>query len=169
MSRKKFFCTKSHRKIGKTVESQLETRNRPRILRDKPFVEALVNICIIKNLPDFHLYYKHLFSSKYRYDVKITTYALNELLGRPVPNVINVDMMEEPTAQKLARLDKILGFVDNEGKEIEIIRLEQQLKMNDIMVDILKKRGLDFEAAIAEAANLKNFESKWMQCLNESK
>ena len=78
-------------------------------------------------------------------------------------------MMEEPTAQKLARLDKILGFVDNEGKEIEIIRLEQQLKMNDIMVDILKKRGLDFEAAIAEAANLKNFESKWMQCLNESK
>ena len=56
MSSTKSFWTKSHRKIVRTVESQPETRKRLSILRDKPFVEALVDVCIMKYLPDLHLY-----------------------------------------------------------------------------------------------------------------
>ena len=60
---------------------------------------------------------------------------------------------------KFARLDEILGFIDNEGNELEMIPIEQQSKMNEIMIDILKAQGLDFfsflnELVIAHAVEM---------------
>jgi len=119
---------------------------------NKPFVWAVAMNSNIKQFPE-RPGEKQLLSAKY--EVKLKTFALNEMLGRPVPNVIELAaIQEEALSGQFARLNKTLGFIDDNGKEAEMIPLEQQQKMNDIMINILKAQGLDFDAFILEAAKL---------------
>ena len=152
MCRKNSFCPNCHGNMGKTVQARQQLAN---MLTDKPFVLAVVNNSNLKQVPDMYPGKKQLISAKY--DVKLKTFALNEFLGRPVPNNYVNDLsviQEEALKGQFTRLDKTLGFVDNDGKEVEMISLEQQQKMNDIMINILKAKGLDFDDIIAETARL---------------
>ena len=65
-------------------------------------------------------------------------------------------------------MDKTLGFIDNDGKEVEMIPLQQQQKMNDIMINVLKAQGLDFDAIIAETVRL-HYETTKIESKNERK
>ena len=149
MSRKNSFCPYSHRYIGKAVQARNQLDD---IMTNKPFVMAMVEIDMVNSLHEFVQNSTHkkigdekLLSDKYW--TRIETYALNELLGRPVPNVINLNyMLDEARYGRFTRLDKILGFVDNEGTEMA--SLQQQMKMNDIMINILEAKGIDFYSYI---------------------
>ena len=149
MSRKNSFCPYSHRYIGRAVHARNQLDD---IMTNKPFVMAMVEIDMVHSLHAFVQNPIHrkvgdekLLSEKYW--TRIETYALNELLGRPVPNVINLNyMLDEARAGRFTRLDKILGFDGNEG--IEMAPLQQQMKMNDIMINILEAKGIDFYSFI---------------------
>ena len=150
MCRKNSFCHNCHGNIRKTLQARQQLVN---LLSNKQFVWAVVNNSTLKLHPEMFPGKKQLISEKY--DVKLKTFALNEFLGRPVPNVIDLSMIQQEALKgQFTRLDKTLGFVDNDGKEVEMIPLEQQQKMNEIMVNILKAQGLDFDAIIAETARL---------------
>ena len=151
MCRKNSFCGKCHGNISQTVQSRAQLFN---VLNNNPFVYAYAGNSTLKQFPDMYASKKQLISDKY--DVKLKTFALNELLGRPVPIVVDLDaIMEEALRGQFAKLDKTLGFIDNDGKEVEMIPLEQQQKMNNIMINVLKSQGLDFDAIIMETTNLK--------------
>ena len=136
--------------------STQERKHLIEIASDKPFVKAAAAVSIFKNNQKLFPCNKKLFSEKY--DTKIRTYALNELLGRPAPSMLNSNhlgiMLNEAKYGNFTRLDQILGFASTE-KENEMIPIEQQLKMNSIMVNVLKAKGLDFDAIIAESAREK--------------
>ena len=150
MCRKNSFCHNCHGNIGKTLQARQQLVN---MLSNKQFVWAVVNNSTLKLHPEMFPGKRQLISDKY--DVKLKTFALNEFLGRPVPNVIDLTVIhQEALRGQFARLDKTLGFVDNDGKEVEMIPLQQQQKMNDIMINILKAQGLDFDAIIAETVRL---------------
>ena len=158
-----YFTPNSHTFIGKTTT---ERRMKQTELMDNPFFMAVVQTYIIKLVPDNFPNQADLLTAKY--DVRLRTYALNELLGRPVPSVISILGLTETEEREIgyARLDKILGFVDDEGNEVELIPIEQQQKMNDIMIKILKTQGLDFDAYIEEAAYLKTVMIKQRRKIN---
>lgn len=138
------FCFNHHRNVEKTTQARLRLAE---IVDGKQFLNAVANISIWKETPKYHPCDNKLFCAKY--EERLTTFALNEVLGRPVPNVINLYyMLEEASTGDFARLDKTLGFVDNEGKEVEMAPLEQQYKMNDIMMKILEAKGVVFYSLI---------------------
>ena len=143
MTRLKSFCPASHRNVGRFIEAKKHLNE---IMAYNPFVMAIVSLDAMQLYPDLYpeeIGDDRLLSDKYF--TKLEAYALNELLRRPVPNVINLNsIQEEARMGKFARLDEILGFIDNEGNELEMIPIEQQSKMNEIMIDILKAQGLDF-------------------------
>ena len=152
----KSFCPASHRNVGRVIEAR---KLQNKIMAYNPFVMAIVNLDAMQIYPD--LYPEEIGDDKLlsdKYFTKLETYALNELLRRPVPNVINLNsIQEEARMGKFERLDRILGFIDEKGNELEMIPIEQQSKMNGIMIDILKAKGLDFfsflnEMVIAHAA-----------------
>ena len=152
MCRKNSFCPNCHGNMGQTVQARQQLAY---LLNDKEFVLAYVNNSNLKQRPEMYPGKEKLLSAKY--DVKLKTFALNEFLGRPVPNNYVNDLsviQEEALKGQFTRLDKTLGFVDNDGKEVEMISLEKQQKMNDIMINILKAEGLDFDDIIAETARL---------------
>ena len=150
MCRKNSFCHNCHGNIRKTLQARQQLVN---LISNKQFVWAVINNSTLKLHPEMFPGKKQLISEKY--DVKLKTFALNEFLGRPVPNVIDLSMIQQEALKgQFTRLDKTLGFVDNDGKEVEMISLEQQQKMNDIMINILKAEGLDFDDIIAETARL---------------
>ena len=150
MCRKNSFCPNCHGNIGKTVQARLQLVN---ILRNKQFVMGAASNLSLKQVEEMYPGKKKLLSAKY--DLKLKTLALNEMLGRPVQNVIDLSAIQEDALRgRFARLDKTLGFIDNDGNEIEMVPLERQQKMNEIMINILKAQGLDFDAIIAETARL---------------
>ena len=153
MPRKNNFCPYSHRNIGKrkSTGDQLDE-----IANNKPWVMAMVEIDLLEPLQK-SLYpasiHKKVGDEKLlsvKYWIRFETLALNELLGRPVPNVINLYFMiqDEARSGDFTRLDRTLGFVDNEGNQVEMAPIEQQLKMNDIMMNILEAKGVNFYALI---------------------
>ena len=152
MSGMSYFTPNSHRYISKTETERVTKQTE--IMINNPFFMAVVRIYFVKLAPNkFPRCQKDLLSAKY--EVRLKTYALNELLGRPVPSVISLKLIfEEAKAGNFTSLDKILGFVDDKGNEVEMIPLEQQQKMNDIMIKVLKAQGLDFDAYIEEIAHL---------------
>ena len=136
-------CQKSNEKKTRVVG----------IVEDKQFVQAVSCIYIFKQYPNKYPCNKQLLTE--RYETKLKTYALNELLGRPVPNVVHVGaILAQAKVGRFEMLDATLGFVDNEEVENEM-PLEQQMKMNDIMINILKSQGLDFNEIIAVTAKIK--------------
>ena len=144
MCRKNSFCPNCHGNIGKTVQARLQLVN---VLSNKQFVFAAASISNLKQHGGMYRGKKQLLSAKY--ELQLKSFALNEMLGRPVPAVIELSsMLEEALKGQFARLDKTLGFIDNDGKEVETIPLERQQKMNEIMINILKAKGLDFEALV---------------------
>ena len=147
MARKNRFSPYSHRNIRKGVQARNDLDD---IANNKPWVMAMVEIDMLEPLQKTNLKKigdEKLLSEKYW--TRFETFALNELLGRPVPNVINLYyMLEEAMSGDFTRLDKTLGFVDNEGKEVEMASLEQQYKMNDIMMKILEAKGVVFYSLI---------------------
>ena len=58
---------------------------------------------------------------------------------------------------KFERLDATIGMKSSKSDEDDELmkKLERQVKMNDIMINILKSRGLDFDEIIAVAAKMK--------------
>ena len=150
MCRKNSFCPNCHGNIGKTVQARLQLVN---VLSNKQFVLAAASISNLKQHAGMYRGKKQLLSAKY--ELQLKSFALNEMLGRPVPAVIELSsMLEEALKGQFARLDKTLGFIDNDGKEVETIPLERQQKMNDIMVNILKAKGLDFDALVNTTSSL---------------
>ena len=150
MCRKNSFCPKCHGNIGETVQARSLLVD---WLNNKPFVYAVTLNSTLKQVREMYRGKKQLISDKY--DVKLKTFALNEMLGRPVPIVIDLDVIHvEAINGRFTSLDKALGFIDNDGKEVEMIPLEQQQRMNDIMINILKAQGLDFDAFIAETSSI---------------
>ena len=82
---------------------------------------------------------------------------MNELLGRPVPKVLTLRMaLFEASEGNFEYLDRILGFVDSEGKEIQMPSKNDQEKMLDVMDGILLAQGKDF-VALGEAL------AKWIR------
>ena len=164
MCRNNSFCGNCHGNIGKTLQARQQLIN---ILSNKQFVWAVVNNSTLKLHPEMFPGKRQLISDKY--DVKLKTFALNEFLERPVPNVIDLSVIQQEALRgQFARLDKTLGFVDNDSKEVEMIPLQQQQKMNDIMINILKAQGLDFDAIIAETVRL-HFETTEIESNNDRK
>ena len=124
------------------------------ICDEKQFVNAVVDLTLLKQYPKLFPSDKRLFCAKY--DVMLKTLAMNEFLGRPVPNVINLRaMMEEAAEGEFSRLDKTLGFLNDSDEEMERVQFLQQLRMNDIMRKLLKAQGLDFDAVIQAIAKFK--------------
>ena len=123
----------------------------------KPFVQAAASLSAFRNNPELFPRKKKLLPLKY--ELKIISYAMNELLGRPVPSVLNPNhlgaMLAEAKVGNFTRLDQILGFASTETKENEILEMEQLIKMNKIMHNILKAKGLDYSAIIAESARIR--------------
>ena len=155
------FCVICHRNLSNSAQTR---KHLIEIASDKPFVKAAATVWIFKNNQKVFPCNKKLFSDKY--DIKIRTYALNELLGRPAPSVLNPNhlgaMLAEAKVGNFTRLDQILGFTSTEEKENETHEMEQQVKMNNIMINILKAKGLDYAAIIDESARLKIAQSiKW--------
>ena len=161
MSRKNRFCPYSHRNIGKGVQARNQLDD---IANNKPFVMAMVeidNLELLQKTNDKMIGDEKLLSEKYW--TRFETFALNELLGRPVPNVINLDyMLEEAMSGDFTRLDKTLGFVDNEGNQVEMAPIEQHWKMNDIMMNILEAKGVIFYSLI-ERISIDIYETTQLQ------
>ena len=110
------FCFNHHRNVEKTIQSRMR--------------RAVANIPIWKETLKYHPCDSKLFCPK-----RLKTFALNEVLGRPVPNILN---LAEARAGNFNRLDQTLGFTDNNGEELEVQPFKQQLKMNSIMENIVK-------------------------------
>ena len=148
-------CPICGQNMGKSVQ---ERQHLIEIAADKPFVQVVATISVFRNNSKlFPCKKKRLLPL--RYELKLITYAMNELLGRSVPSVLNPThlgaMLAEAKVGNFARLDQILGFASNDGKEKEIHDMEYHFKMNNIMHKILKARGLDYAAIIAESARIK--------------
>ena len=151
MCRKDSFCRGCHTNLNKTLEAQMAMQ---KILDEKQFVEGVVNLSILRQCPKMFSPDKKLLCEKY--EVRIKTFALNEFLGRPVPNVLNLrNIMEDAAGGNFTKLDEILGFLNAKGEEIQILPFQQQLKMNDIMINILKAKGLDFDTMVQEIVKFK--------------
>ena len=115
------------------------------LVKDMPFVHAVVDIHMSKRYPKYFPCNKKLLTPKY--EVKLKTFALNELLGRPVPNVIHLGAeIGLATYGNFEKLDSTLGIDSNISDENE---LKKQSKINDIMANVLKARGVDFDEIIA--------------------
>ena len=168
MARKNRFSPYSHRNIRKGVQARNDLDD---IANNKPWVMAMVEIDMLEPLQKTNLKKigdEKLLSEKYW--TRFETFALNELLGRPVPNVINLYyMLEEASSGDFTRLDKTLGFVDNKGEDIEMAPIEQQLKMNDIMMNILEAKGVIFYSLIERIFIDIYEETKWQKKRKMSK
>ena len=93
------FCFNHHRNVEKTTQARL---------RLAEIVDGKQNPCDNK-----------LFCAKY--EERLKTFALNEVLGRPVPNVINLNaIVAEARTGNFNRLDQTLGFTDSKGEELDV-------------------------------------------------
>ena len=145
------FCFNHHRNVEKTNLARMRLAE---IVDGKQFLNAVANISIWKETPKQHPCDSNLFCAKY--EERFKTFALNEVLGRPVPNVINLHaIVEEARIGNFNRLDQTLGFTDNNGEELEVPPFKQQLKMNSIMMNIVNTQGLNYDAIIMELMKAK--------------
>ena len=145
------YCPRCHKNKESDFVAQSAMQQ---ICDEKQFVNAVVDLTLLKQYPKLFPSDKRLFCAKY--DVMLKTLAMNEFLGRPVPNVINLRaMMEEAAEGEFSRLDKTLGFLNDSDEEMERVQFLQQLRMNDIMRKLLKAQGLDFDAVIQAIAKFK--------------
>ena len=150
-----FSCPKCH-KIAVDVRAELAIRQ---ICDEKQFMDVFTYLSLLKDYPEMHPTNEKLFCAKY--DVRLKTLAMNEFLGRPVPNVINFKAIfleavnEKHGNEKIARFDKILGFVNDDDEDIEMFSFKQQLQMNDIMINLLKAEGTDFDLIVGAIKNFK--------------
>ena len=84
-----------------------------------------------------------------KYKTKLSTFAMNELLGRPAPRVSTLKpMIFEARQGNYEDLDHVLGFVDSDGKEIQGQSVSQQRKMHDVMDGVLSAQGKEFYAIV---------------------
>ena len=140
------FCFNHHRNVEKTTQARLRLAE---IVDGKQFLNAVANISIWKETPKYHPCDNKLFCAKY--EERLKTFALNEVLGRPVPNVINLNgIVAEARTGNFNRLDQTLGFTDRKGEELDVPPFEQQLKINSIMKNIVNTQGLNYDAIIME-------------------
>ena len=144
------YCPRCHKNKNQDI---LTPSTMEQICDEKQFVDVYAYLSLLKEYPRLYPKYEKLFSEKY--DVRLKTLAMNEFLGRSVPNVIDfssifIDAMDG----NFTRLDKILGFVKN-GEEIEIPPLKQQLQINEIMSKLLKAKGTDFGLIVEAIRNFK--------------
>ena len=126
------------------------------LVEDKQYVKAFRALYIFKQYPKKYPCNKKLLTAKY--EVKLKAFALNELLDRPVPYVVYLGAeLAAAKYGKFERLDATLGIDSSKSDEDDELmkELERQVKMNDIMINILKARGLDFDEIIAVAAKMK--------------
>ena len=156
-----FYCPRSSMARCHTnsdVDFQLAQVTIRQICDENQFVNVLVLLSLIKEEPTLFRTIvptdERLLCAKY--DVRLKTLAMNELLGRPVPKVINLKaLFAEAIEGKFSRFDKILGFVNDDDEEIEMLPFEKQLQMNVIMLKLLKAKGTDFDLILGAIKNFK--------------
>ena len=159
MCKEQTFCLFCHGNLSKTEASKpFEARKHLiAIATDKPFVQAVATINVLKNHSKLFSFKKKILPL--RYELKLITYAMNELLGRPVPSVLNPNhlfaMLAEARVGNFTRLDQILGFASTDTKENVRHEMEQAIKVNNIMHNILKAKGLNYAAIIDESAKIR--------------
>ena len=156
-----FYCPRSslarcHK--NSDVDFQLAQVTIRQICDENQFVNVFVLLSLIKEEPTLFRTIvptdERLLCAKY--DVRLKTLAMNELLGRPVPKVINLKaLFAEAIEGKFSRFDKILGFVNDDDEEIEMLPFEKQLQMNVIMLKLLKAKGTDFDLILGAIKNFK--------------
>ena len=156
-----FYCPRSslarcHK--NSDVDFQLAQVTIKQICDENQFVNVFVLLSLIKEEPTLFRTIvptdERLLCTKY--DVRLKTLAMNELLGRPVPKVINLKaLFAEAIQGKFSRFDKILGFVNDDDEEIEMLPFEKQLQMNVIMLKLLKAKGTDFDLIVGAIKNFK--------------
>ena len=156
-----FYCPRSSMARCHTnsdVDFQLAQVTIRQICDENQFVNVFVLLSLIKEEPTLFRTIvptdERLLCAKY--DVRLKTLAMNELLGRPVPKVINLKaLFAEAIEGKFSRFDKILGFVNDDDEEIEMLPFEKQLQMNVIMLKLLKAKGTDFDLIVGAIKNFK--------------
>ena len=156
-----FYCPRSslarcHK--NSDVDFQLAQVTIRQICDENQFVNVFVLLSLMKEEPTLFRTIvptdERLLCAKY--DVRLKTLAMNELLGRPVPKVINLKaLFAEAIEGKFSRFDKILGFVNDDDEEIEMLPFEKQLQMNVIMLKLLKAKGTDFDLILGAIKNFK--------------
>ena len=156
-----FYCPRSslsrcHK--NSDVDFQLTQVTIRQICDENQFVNVFVLLSLMKEEPTLFQTIvptdERLLCAKY--DVRLKTLAMNELLGRPVPKVINLKaLFAEAIEGKFSRFDKILGFVNDDDEEIEMLPFEKQLQMNVIMLKLLKAKGTDFDLIVGAIKNFK--------------
>ena len=156
-----FYCPRSSMARCHTnsdVDFQLAQVTIRQICDENQFVNVFVLLSLIKEEPTL---FRRIVPTDERllcakYDVRLKTLAMNELLGRPVPKVINLKaLFAEAIEGKFSRFDKILGFVNDDDEEIEMLPFEKQLQMNVIMLKLLKAKGTDFDLILGAIKNFK--------------
>ena len=145
------YCPRCHKNKDQDIltPSAIE-----QICDENQFVDVYSYLSLLKEYPKYFYgdNYEKLFSEKY--DVRLKTLAMNEFLGRPVPNVIDLpSIFIDAMDGDFTRFDKILGFVN--GEEIENAPFKQQLKINEIMLKVLKAQGTDFDLILKAIRNFK--------------
>ena len=156
-----FYCPRSSMARCHTnavVDFQLAQVTIRQICDENQFVNVFVLLSLIKEEPTLFRTIvptdERLLCAKY--DVRLKTLAMNEFLGRPVPKVINLKaLFAEAIEGKFSRFDKILGFVNDDDEEIEMLPFEKQLQMNVIMLKLLKGKGTDFDLIVGAIKNFK--------------
>ena len=104
------YCPRCHKNKETDFVAQSAMQQ---ICDEKQFVNAVVDLTLLKQYPKLFPSDKRLFCAKY--DVMLKTLAMNEFLGRPVPNVIVVyiqqisPLLENPLIRILR---KVLGLQD---------------------------------------------------------
>ena len=112
-----------------------------------PFVEAIGIVSAMIDYSHRILLDSKLFSKKYL--IKLETFAMNELLGRPAPRVLTLKpMVFEASWGNYEDLDQVLGLADTSGKEDQELCESQELKMHTVMNDVLMAQGKDFYAIV---------------------
>ena len=148
--------TKQHYDDFLWMKASLELAQKHTFLEGLSLVQAMyASVSPVKGWHRFIRCDTKLFSKKYT--LRLNTFAMNELLGRPVPKVLTLRMaLFEASEGNFEYLDRILGFVDSEGKEIQMPSKNDQEKMLYVMDGILLAQGKDF-VALGEAL------AKWIR------
>ena len=82
-----------------------------------------------------------------KYMLRLQDFAMNELFGKPAVRQSSMrPILADARKGNFEELDQILGFMDSEGKEIQLPPENQRDKMFNEMDNVLLEQGTDFIA-----------------------
>ena len=123
-------CTEQHQFLNSCLE----------LMSMNPFLDTLTLLYFLRDTSDEPE--KEIYGEKYF--IRFETFAMNEMLGRPTPKVLDMNgFLLDSLKGNSDNLDRVLGFADS-----SLPPLSDQLRMNDIMKKILHAKGKDFRAIV---------------------